>query len=98
MAVQHLGARELGLQDRELIAVAGAAVSRRERVRQPRQPLAKQRVDLRGRQPVTDALQRGRVRAVDKPVIQLTERDPGRLGLALSPVMAVKAGLLLVWG
>jgi len=95
-AVEHLGQRELGLQDRELIAVAGQPVGRGERVRQPRQPSAKERVDLRGRQPVADALQRGRVLAVQKPVVQRGERDPGRVRLALRPVMAVEAQLRAV--
>ena len=63
-AVQHLGERELGLQDRQLIAVAGPAVGRGERVRQPRQPAAKERVDLRRRQPLADPLQRVRVIAL----------------------------------
>jgi len=51
-AVEHLRQGELGLQDRELIAVAAAAVSPGEWVRQPRQPAAKERVDLRRRQTV----------------------------------------------
>jgi hypothetical protein len=39
-AVQRLGQGELGLQDRQVIPVAGGAVGRTERVRQDRQPLA----------------------------------------------------------
>jgi len=39
-SVEHLGQGELGLQDRELVAVAGGPVGRAERVRQDRQPLA----------------------------------------------------------
>ena len=95
-SVEHLGEGELGLQDRELIAVAGAAVSGRERVRQPGQPFAKERVDLRGREPLADALQRDGVIALKEAVVQRGERDPGRLGLALGPVMAVEAQLRAV--
>ena len=39
-AVEHLGQRELRLQDRQLVAVAGGLVLGRERVGQDRQPLA----------------------------------------------------------
>ena len=44
--VQHLGQGELGLQDRKLIPVAGVPVGVGERVRQDRQPLVQQRLDL----------------------------------------------------
>ena len=91
--VEHLGEGELGLQDRELIAVAGQAVSRRERVRHPRQPPPEERVDLRVRQSVADTLQSVRVIALKETVVQRRERDPGRLGLALRPMMAVEAQL-----
>ena len=46
--VEHLGQGELGLQDRDVVAVAGGAVGGGERVRQDGQPLAQQRVDLAG--------------------------------------------------
>jgi hypothetical protein len=90
-AVENLGQRELGLQDRELVAVAGAAVLAGERVRQAGQPAAKERVDLGGREPVADPLQRVRVIALQKAVVQRGERDSGRLRLALGPVVAVEA-------
>jgi hypothetical protein len=95
-AVEHLRQGELGLQDRELIAVAGAAVSPGERVRQPRQPAAKERVDLRRRQTVADPLQPLGLLAGKEPVVQCGERDPRRLRLALRPVMAVEAQLRAV--
>ena len=56
--VQHLGQGELGLQDRDVVAVAGGPVGGAERVRQDRQPLAQQRVDLVGSELVADGLQR----------------------------------------
>ena len=46
-SVEHLGERELGLQDRHLVADAGDPVGAAVRVWQPRQPLAQQRVDTR---------------------------------------------------
>lgn len=51
-AVQDLGAGELGLQDGDVVAVAGGAVSGAERVRQRLEPRAAERVDalvVRGR-------------------------------------------------
>jgi hypothetical protein len=60
-------------------------------VRQPRQPFAKERIDLRRREPLADPLQAGGVIAVQKPVVQRGEADPRLLGLALRPVMAVEA-------
>jgi len=48
--VENLGAREFGLQHRDVVADAPLPVTGRKRVRQPNQPLAKQRVDLVRRQ------------------------------------------------
>jgi hypothetical protein len=84
-AVEHLGQRELGLQDRELIAVAATAVSRGERMRQPRQPAAKERIDLRRGETVADPLQPLGLLARKEPVVQRGERDPRRLGLGVAP-------------
>ena len=47
--VQHLGQGELGLQDRQVVAVARGAILAAERVRQDGQPLAQQSVDRVGR-------------------------------------------------
>jgi hypothetical protein len=58
--IEHLGQRELPLQDGDVIPVPGGPVCHGERVRQPGQPLA-QRVDLRRAQGVADRLQGGRV-------------------------------------
>ncbi len=55
-AVQYLRQTELGLEDRELIAVTGPAVTDGKRVRQARQPLAPQGLDPRGREPVAQRL------------------------------------------
>ena len=94
--VEHLGQGELGLQDRDVVAVAGGAVGGGERVRQDRQPLAQQRVDLRRSQAVADRLQRGRVVDRGEPVVQRLERNAGLGGLALRPVVAVDAQLGVV--
>ena len=50
--VEDLGAGEFGLQHRDVVVDALLPVAGRERVRQPGQPLAQQRVDPRGRQAV----------------------------------------------
>ena len=47
-SVEDLGQGELSLQDREFVSVAGGAVRGGERVWQPSEPLAQQRVDLLG--------------------------------------------------
>lgn len=59
--VEHLRQGELGLQDRQVVAVAGSPILGIEGVRQPGQPLAQESVDLRRSQPVTDRLHRRRV-------------------------------------
>jgi hypothetical protein len=94
--VQHLGQRELGLPDRDLIPVAGGPVRRGERVRQDRQPLAQQRIDLVWAEPIADPLQPlgiGRVVEGGEAVIQCGEPDPRLRGLALGPLVAVEAQL-----
>ena len=45
-AVEHLGQRELCLQDRQLVAVAGVLVFWGEWIGQDRKPLAQQRLDV----------------------------------------------------
>jgi hypothetical protein len=40
--VKHLGARELGLQDGEVVAIAGGAVAGRKRMPQALEPFAQQ--------------------------------------------------------
>ena len=74
-SVQHLGQRKLGLEDRELVAVAGPLIVGGERVRQPGEPLAQQRVDLLGPQCVADRLRPSRVRAAQQPVVERLEVD-----------------------
>jgi hypothetical protein len=89
--VQHLGEGELGLQDRHLIPVVRGDVLRGERVRQPGQPLAGQRLDLLAVQAVADRLDRGGVVDRGEGVIQRGEPDPGLGGLALGVLVAVAA-------
>ena len=87
--VQHLGEGELRLQHGDVIPVPGGLVRGRVRVRQDRQPLAGQRLDLVLGQRVTDRLQPGDVIAGGEPVIQRGEADPGPGGPGLGIVMPV---------
>ena len=54
--VQHLGERELRLQDRQVVAIAGRPVSAGKRMRQPAQPFPEQRIDLLGTERVAQRL------------------------------------------
>ena len=73
--VEHLGQGKLGLQDGQVVAVAGLPVGGGERVRQPGQPFAQQRVDLLWSQLAADPLQRGGVADRGEAVVQCFERD-----------------------
>src|SRR5580704_9483740 len=55
--VQDLGQRELGLEDRYVVAIAGQTIRRGKRMGQKPQPLPQQRIDLVIRQVVAELLQ-----------------------------------------
>ena len=96
--VQDLGQGELGLPDGDVVAVAGRPVGGGERVRQDRQPLAQQGVDLFRAEPVADRLQAltRPDRERGDPVVERGERDPGLRGLPLGLLVAVEAELGVV--
>src|SRR6202521_941602 len=54
--VEHLGERELGLQDGEIVAIARGTVARREGMRQAAKPFAQQLIDLGLRQALAQPL------------------------------------------
>lgn len=56
-SVQHLREAELGLEDRQPIAVSRPAIAGGKRMRQAAEPLSQQGVDLGRRQAVTERLQ-----------------------------------------
>ena len=91
--VEHLGQGELGLQDRQFVAVARGPIGCGERVRQDCQPLAQQRIDLLGPEPIADRLQCGWVIDRGEAVIECGELDAGLGRLPLSPMVAVEAQL-----
>ena len=55
-SVQDLSQGELGLQNGDVIAIAGGTVFRREWMGQERQPLAQQIIDLGWAKSITDGL------------------------------------------
>lgn len=94
--IEHLRQRELGLQDRQRVAVAAGPVAAIERVRQARQPFAQQPVDLLVVQPIADALQCLGVRARQHAVVQRLEGDAALAQLAFGVLVAVDAELGVV--
>jgi hypothetical protein len=95
-AVEHLGEGELGLENGDVVAVAGPAVLRGEGMGQASQPLAGQAVDLLGAEPVTDALEVSRVRTGGEAVVEGLEVDVRASRLALGPFVPVDAELGVV--
>jgi len=91
--VEHLGERELGLQDREQVTIAGGAVAGRKRMRQAPQPFAQQPIDLVRRQAVAQPLRQLRVSARLDAVVERLEGDPALGRLALEVLVAVDAEL-----
>src|SRR5712692_163055 len=92
-SVEHLGQGELDLQDGQVIVVAGSPVLLTEGVRENRQPLAEQGVDVLGREVVADSLGAFGVRAGQEPVIQRFEGHALLSELAFEVFMAVDAQL-----
>lgn len=75
-AVEHLGQRELGLQNREFVAAAGGLIGVGEWIGQDPQPRAQQRLDVLGPEAVTDLLEPLHVVDRSEPVVQRGEADP----------------------
>jgi len=90
-AIEDLGETELGLPDRELIAVARSAILGGERVRQLPQPLARERVDLFGREPIAEPLDPPGVGTRQNAVIERFVGDPPLGELPLHVLVAVEA-------
>jgi hypothetical protein len=91
--VEHLSGRELRLQDRDVVAVAGLAVRSGEGMRQEPQPFAQQRVDLAGRKALADRLQPLGIGASEDAVVEGFEGDALLPELALGVFVAVQAQL-----
>ena len=74
--VQDLGQGELGLQNGQVIAVAGLVILGRVGMRQAGQPAAQQTVDLRWPQFIANGLESRPVVTGDEPIIQRLVADP----------------------
>lgn len=92
-AVEHLGQRKLGLQDRELVAITGGTVCGGEGMWQAPEPLPEDRVDLGRVQRVGDALAPGSLGAGVDPIVQRFERDPAVGQLPLEPLVPIQMTL-----
>ena len=92
--IEHLGQGELGLQDRDLIAVPCVTVGVGQRPGQQCEPLVQQRLDLLRPQLVTQGLQPGRVLDSSETVVQRGESDPLFLRPALRPLMPINTRAL----
>jgi hypothetical protein len=94
--IQDLGQGELGLEDGDLVAVAGLPVLGGEGVGQAGQPLAQQGVDLGGGQAVSQLLQALGVGAAQDAVVEGLEGDALLGQLPLDVLVAVDAELGVV--
>src|SRR3954452_4193992 len=91
--VEHLREGELGLQDRDIVAIAGLPIRSGVRVRQETQPLAQKTIDLFCRQPVADFLQPLGIDTTQDTVVEGLELDALPYKLALGIFVAVKTKL-----
>ena len=91
--IEHLGQREFGLQDRELIAIAGGAVGGGEGMRQTAEPLAEHGVDLRRIEGVGDPLHARGVVAGPDAVVERVVGDAALRELAFEPLVPVQTEL-----
>ncbi len=92
-AIEDLGQRKFGLEDGELIAVAGAAMACGKGMRQAAEPFAKHRVDLRGVQGIGDTLHAGGILAGSNAVIERLVGDVPLRELPFEPFVAIETEL-----
>src|SRR6202035_1613318 len=83
----------LGLQDRDVVAVASLAIRTGEGVREQAQPFAQKAVDLLRREAVADLLQPRGGGTTKHAIVQRLEGDAFLHELALSVFMAVEVEL-----
>jgi hypothetical protein len=91
--VEHLGQGELGLQDRDVIAIAGLAIGPGEGVWQQTQPLAQQGVDLLCREAIADLLQPRGIGAAQDPIVERREGDAFARQLPLGVFVPIQVQL-----
>ena len=91
--VQDLGQRELGLEDRYVVAIAGQTIRGGKRMGQQPQPLPQQRIDLVIREVVAELLQSSGVGAAQDAIVEGLKRDPFLGQLSLDVLVSVDAEL-----
>ena len=74
--VEDLGQGELSLKDRNVVAIAGCSILGREGVRDARQPLPEQRVDLVGRESIAELLQSSGIVQLRTPLSRASKGIP----------------------
>src|SRR5262245_30199012 len=94
--VEHLGQRELGLKNRNVVTIAGCSVLRCEGVWNACQPLSEQRVDLLCRKSIAELLQSSGVGAAQNAIVQGLESNPFLGQLSFNVFMTVDAELGVV--
>ena len=71
-----LGKCRLSLKDRNVVAIAGCSILGREGVRDARQPLPEQHVDLVGRESIAELLQSSGIGTAQNAIVQGLEGYP----------------------
>src|SRR5438876_2906764 len=89
--VEDLREGEFGLQDGDVVAVAGTAIGGGEGMGEAAEPLAHEGVDLGGREPIRDRLRPARVGAGEEAVVERLEGDAGAGELAFQVLVSVEA-------
>ena len=91
--IEDLGQGEFGLEDRQLIAIARGAVGGGEGMRQAAEPLAEDRVDLRGIERVGDTLHACRRVAGPDAVVERLVGDAALRELTFEPLVPIQTDL-----
>src|SRR5262245_41485050 len=94
--IEDLSERELGLQDRDLVAKACGTVAWRKRMRQAAKPFAQELIDLGGRETITQPLRQLGVGTRLDAVIEGLERHTALGQLALEVFVTVDGELGVV--
>src|SRR5207247_8273832 len=88
--IEDLGQRELGLEDRELIPIAGGTVRAGEGMGEAPEPLANDGVDLRGIELGGDLLDTGGIVGRADAIVQRLITDPAPRQLPFQPLVSVE--------
>ena len=90
---EHLRDADLHLLQRKPVRVAGVAIGRGQRRRQPRRPPIKEPWHVGWPELIAERLQARRVGAGEKPIIETVKGDVGATQLLLHPLVTVETEL-----